>query len=176
MTQTLYLLRHAKAEPWSLGINDFERGLNHRGRHHMRRLSAWMAENLALPDTVLCSSARRTRETLSPILDTWPAMLETTSYFDDIYEATTGTLHALAEHAFAHSSTTLMVGHNPGFEYLAMSLIQSSEAGGPNKMEIGKMATGTLAVIDFPAGYAQDSGQGILRHWMSRKNLQVLAD
>ena len=37
MSQTLYLLRHAKAEPWSPGINDFERALAQRGQDHMQR-------------------------------------------------------------------------------------------------------------------------------------------
>ena len=166
MKQTLYLLRHAKAEPWSPRINDFDRGLSPRGHDHMNRLSAWMLENLTAPQTVLCSSSRRTRETLTPFLDTWPNLSKITSYRDDIYEATTGTLQTLAGHSFEHSSISLMVGHNPGCEYLALSLMRDSDAG-----DIEKMAPGTLCVIEFPAGYSADCGDGILRHWVSRNKL-----
>lgn len=166
MSQTLYLLRHAKSVPWRPGASDFDRGLNERGYEHMRRLASWMSEHLEPPETTLCSTARRTRETLSPIIDAWPQMAAGIGYLDEIYEASSGTLHALAERAFGSSDRLLLVGHNPGFEYLAISLLRTADAG-----RIDKMATGTLAVIEFPAGYEADSGQGILRHWIHRKNL-----
>ena len=166
MIQTLYLLRHAKAEPWFPGVKDFERKLSQRGKNHMSRLSDWMKDKLAPPETALCSSSQRTRETLSPLLHAWTDLSEQTLYLEEIYDATAGALDALARRYFRDSSVILMVGHNPGFEYLALSVMRDHDAG-----EINKMATGTLAVIDFPAGYVPDSGNGTLRHWISRKNL-----
>lgn len=166
MTQILYLLRHAKAEAWSPGIDDFGRCLSLRGTEHMLQLSAWMQEYLPMPGTVLCSSSRRTQETLAPILDTWPGLADRTEYLREIYEATTGTLHAIAGEAFKESQSVMMVGHNPGFEYLALRVLRDSDA-----REIEKMATGTLAVIEFENGYEADCGNGVLSHWIRRKNL-----
>lgn len=166
MSQTLYLLRHAKAEPWSPGINDFERSLSKRGRRHMDHLSEWSSETLAVPERCLCSSSARTRETIDPFFSQWQGLEGNTEYLDEIYEATTGSLHSIAETGFQTADSVMMVGHNPGFEFLAHALLRDQDANG-----ITKMATGTLAVIEFPMTYERDSGEGILRHWVKRKDL-----
>jgi phosphohistidine phosphatase len=165
MSQTLYLLRHAKAELWSPDSSDFVRRLSSRGRKHMDALSAWAFKELHLPECCLCSSSARTRETIEPFYAQWTALEQSTVYMNEIYEASSGTLHSLAEAAFETSDSVMMVGHNPGFEYLAMALLRDSDANG-----ITKMATGTLAVIEFSGTYQQDSGQGLLRNWVTRKN------
>ncbi len=166
MTQTLYLLRHAKSVPWYPGVNDFGRRVAERGHAHMQRLSAWMLEHLEPPGQVLCSTSRRTRETLSPVLAAWPQCAANTRYLDEIYEASTGTLHALAAEAFRSADSVLMVGHNPGFESLALLALRDADAA-----EITKMPTGALAVIDFPGGYEKDCGRGVLRQWVGRKEV-----
>lgn len=166
MSQTLYLLRHAKAEPWYPGINDFERALGQRGHDHMQGLSEWALEKLSAPESVLCSSSLRTRQTLIPLLDIWPQLSNRTTYLDEIYEASTGSLHALAGQAFRSSESILMVGHNPGFEQFALGVLRESDAA-----KITKMPTGVLAIIDFPNGYEHDCGQGLLRHWVKRSQV-----
>ena len=166
MSQTLYLLRHAKAELWYPGVNDISRELSDRGREHMTRLSHWLPQHLAEPSVALCSPSTRTRETLEPLFDAWPDLFHRTEYVDSIYEGSTGTLHELAERAFEKSATVLMVGHNPGLESLAHALI-SDTAG----RDLQRMSTGTLAVIEFPDGYAESFGEGRLIYWLKRKNL-----
>lgn len=166
MTQTLYLLRHAKAEPWMPGINDFARKLSERGLEHMHHLSRWALASLSEPEVVLCSSSNRTRETLEPFFKTWTDLPSHTNYMDEIYEGSTGTLHSMAEKFFERSETVMMIGHNPGFEHLATSLMRDQDSA-----QISKMATGTLAVIEFPAGYEIDCGEGVLREWITRRNL-----
>ena len=95
--QYLYLLRHADAEPWLPGVDDFSRSLIERGRWHMRSLSDWAARHLAAPGLVLCSPAARTRETLVPFLDRWPDLQRLTRYEADIYEAQAGTLQKISD-------------------------------------------------------------------------------
>ncbi len=164
--QTLYLLRHAKAVPWLPGIDDFSRSLSQRGRSHMAALSGWVQRELAPPGAVLCSPSARTRETLEPLLDTWPISDPAVVYLPQIYEASTAMLFELASDAFQAADIVLMVGHNPGFELLALDVMRSSDAG-----PIHKMPTGTLAVIDFERGWSLDAGQGGLRHWIRRRDL-----
>ena len=166
MNQTLYLLRHAKAEPWSPGINDFGRSLNQKGHDHMLHLAAWMQANLSAPGAALCSPSLRTRETIAPFFSAWPQLQDKTAYVEEMYEASTGLLHSLAEQAFEDSESVFMVGHNPGFEYLATAVLREAD-----EEKITKMATGTLAVIEFPHGYQDDSGQGVPRHRVELKNL-----
>ena len=59
---TLVVLRHAKAagEP---GVNDTQRPLTGRGRRDAGAAGRWLLAQGIRPDLVLCSSARRTRET-----------------------------------------------------------------------------------------------------------------
>ncbi|MBT8062300.1 MAG: histidine phosphatase family protein [Xanthomonadales bacterium] len=166
MSQFLYLLRHAKAEPWVPGVNDFTRPLSERGRVHMQALLARFGELIEWPEKALCSSSRRTRETLAPFVSAHPDLETNTTYSDAIYEATAGSLHALADEAFESCNSLMMVGHNPGFEHLALGLARNEDT-----TEIHKMPTGTLAVIEFPGGFRSDAGHGTLRHWIRRKDL-----
>ena len=165
-SQFLYLLRHAKAEPWYPGVNDFARPLSDRGVHHMERLAVWAEQALAPPQLVLCSPSTRTRETLDPLLNTWLGLQSVIRYEPKIYEATAGGLQGLVEAAFEETNSLMLVGHNPGFEYLALSVMNDADA-----QRISKMATGSLAVIEFRDGWAQGAGNGRLIHWVRRRDL-----
>ena len=59
----LMLLRHAKAEKAEPGERDHERALNDRGHKDAARIGAYLAKHALVPDAVLVSTARRTRET-----------------------------------------------------------------------------------------------------------------
>ena len=61
-TRTLVILRHAKAANPE-GVADPDRPLTSRGHADAAAAGAWLAHRDLQPDLVLCSSARRTRET-----------------------------------------------------------------------------------------------------------------
>lgn len=166
--QQLYLLRHAEAEPWSPLANDFSRPLSAKGKCHAQALSVWAAQHLALPDTVLCSPSKRTRETLAPLLAKWPQLLATTDYVDSIYGASLDMLLTLAEDAFSYSQRLLMVGHNPGIGELVANVLHAG-----NVVEMRTMATGTLAVIEFPGGFKSTSANGNLLEMIRHEDLPV---
>lgn len=163
MDQQLYLLRHAKAEPWNPLGNDFSRPLSKEGVHHAEALACWALDNLAAPDTILCSPSKRTRETLAPLLSRWPQLLSVTDYTDSMYGASLSMLLTLAEDAFSFSQRVLMVGHNPACETLLINSLAAGQVAGN-----GKMATGTLAVIQFPGGFKQQVANGRLLHLRRR--------
>lgn len=164
--QQLYLLRHAKAGPWSPLGNDFSRPLSDGGRRHAKALSLWAATTLTAPDTVLCSPSKRTRETLAPLLAIWPQLLSATDYVDSIYGASLDMLLTLASDAFSYSQRLLMVGHNPGIEYLLSKVTQVSDATG-----LQNMAPGTLALIEFPVGFRSASANGRLLELIKLEDL-----
>ncbi len=164
--QELYLLRHARAAPWSFGIDDFERVLDERGRAHMHALAGWVSEHLAPPGIILCSPAERTRETLSHVATAWPGSKNLTHFRPEIYEASPGTLQGLVSEALAITHPVLLVGHNPGLELLTRAVLQTADAG-----RITKMPQGTLAVIGFDRGWEDGAGHGELRHWITRNDL-----
>ena len=168
MEQRLYLLRHAEAEPWSPLGNDFSRPLGERGKRHAHAVADWAAHNLDLPDTVLCSPARRTRETLAPLLAKWPRALATTDYADSIYGASPDMLLTLAADAFSYSQRLLMVGHNPGIQTMLAATLQPVDTAGMRRMD-----TGTLAVIAFDPGFRNAAPRGRLLHLLQRKDLSL---
>ena len=168
MEQQLYLMRHAKAEPWNPVGNDFSRPLSSKGTQHADAVSSWVVKSLQAPDTILCSPAKRTRETIAPLLSRWPQLLSTTDYVDSMYGASLNMLLMLAGDAFSYSQRLMMVGHNPAFESLLLSTLQKEQAAG-----IDRMATGTLAVIEFPGGFRESTANGELLHLLRRKDFPI---
>ena len=165
MTNELYLLRHAKAEPWSPLGNDFSRSLTSSGTQHAKLVSGWALKTLTPPETILCSPAKRARETLAPLLGYWPQLLANTDYVDSMYNASLNMLLTLAGDAFSYSERLLMVGHNPGIEQMLINVLQHEQAG-----TIRHMTAGTLSVIEFPGGFERDTNNGRLLHLISREN------
>ena len=166
MKKLLYLLRHATAEPWSPLSNDFSRSLSSSGAQHAQLVAGWVLETLAPPDTVLCSPAKRTRETLAPILGHWPKLLSVTDYVDSMYGASLDMLMTLAEDAFSYSERLLMVGHNPAITEILVNVLQQHQAA-----SIQQMTPGTLAVIVFSSGFKQDAHNGQLLHMVQKRDI-----
>ena len=118
---TLYLLRHAKSSWSDPTLPDEERPLAPRGRRDAKRVAEHLVQLGIEPELVLCSSARRTRETLELIR---PALDATTSVAleAELYAATADTL---LEHLRAVPdgvASVLLIGHNPGLQDLALLL------------------------------------------------------
>jgi phosphohistidine phosphatase len=115
----LVLLRHAKSA-WP-DLPDHERPLAGRGRRDAPVMGRWLRAAGHVPDRVLCSTARRTRETwqlAQPELGTAPSV----SFEDRVYEASAAELLDLARGASPKVKTLLIVGHAPGIPELALML------------------------------------------------------
>ena len=149
----LILLRHAHAVPAGAGQADLDRPLSPEGLAEAEAAGRWLDENGQGPDCVLCSPARRTRETLE-------AVLGVIGYIDQrlepsIYDATAGALVALAD-THCDSERLLIVGHNPGLERL-VALLHSGQSG-----DYRGMPPGGIAVLTLPADAAIDPGSATL--------------
>lgn len=149
----LILLRHAHAEPASPGQADIDRPLSPHGLAEAEAAGRWLAAQGLLPDRVLCSPARRTRETLESVL-------AITGYAEQrlepsIYDATAGTLIGLLEEQ--HEVDRLMlVGHNPGMERLVALL------GNGRSDDYRGMPTSAVAILSLPAGQPVEPATGTL--------------
>jgi len=138
----LILLRHAHAEAAASGQDDIDRPLSRQGQAEAEAAGQWLKANAYLPDRVVCSSARRARETLEQVLSV-------IGYIEQkqeprIYEATPGDLMAVADEQ-KDLSRVLIVGHNPGLEQL-VALISSGQSG-----DFRGMLAGGIAVLKLPA-------------------------
>ena len=59
----LYLIRHAKSDWSDLNKNDFDRGLNKRGKRSIPLMAKALQEKGFIPDLILSSAAKRARKT-----------------------------------------------------------------------------------------------------------------
>jgi phosphohistidine phosphatase len=145
----LMLLRHAKTEKAEPGMGDHERALNARGQGDAPVIGAYMARHRLLPDLVVVSTARRTRETwdrLAAALSKKPAV----TYEDRLYNAGTQAILAVIKETSPAVRTLLVIGHNPGLHEVARHLIASGDVEARERLNEG-MPTSGLAVIDFAA-------------------------
>lgn len=143
----LILLRHAKSD-WPDGIADLERPLAARGRAAAPLVGAYLARESLIPDRVLVSSARRTRETWELVAPCLPRLPDTENE-PRIYEASCARLLAVLRDQPADVHTLMLVGHNPGMEELAETLVHEGPLLARDAMG-EKFPTGAVAVIDLP--------------------------
>jgi phosphohistidine phosphatase len=114
----LLLLRHAAARYDDPALDDHDAPLSDEGRGALSRLGGFLSERGYRPARVLCSSARRTRETvegLAPWLGGEPAL----EVLPELYLASPGRLLAHIAAAPSEATTLLVVAHNPGIGSLA---------------------------------------------------------
>jgi phosphohistidine phosphatase len=143
----LFLLRHAKSSWDDPGVRDFDRPLNLRGRAAAPLMGRHMADHALIPDRVLCSAARRTRETFGGILPFLPGDFEA-RFLGGIYECSSETYLPLIRRHGEGARRLMLIGHNPVIQETAISLIGR---GNPDLAGAiaEKFPTAGLAVIDF---------------------------
>jgi phosphohistidine phosphatase len=144
----LMLLRHAKSDWSSPGMADRDRPLNARGIADARTMNVYFARHALAPELVLCSPAKRTRQTMDAIVKGWPKDVELT-FADKLYEATPETIISLIRAAPPAVHALLVIGHNPGMHEAARLLVAAGDVERREKLS-EKFPTAALAVIDFP--------------------------
>lgn len=144
----LMLLRHAKSSWADTGQADLDRPLNDRGKRSAVAVGRYMASNGLLPQLVLCSPARRARETWGLVageLTTIPEILVAA----EIYNFGDGkALMECLRHKAGAAQSVLFVGHNPSIAGLAQALIGAGSGRLRERLE-EKYPTAALAVISF---------------------------
>jgi len=153
--RTLLLFRHAKSA-WP-DVADHDRPLARRGIRAAPVMGRWLREAGLLPGQVLCSTARRARETwqyAQPGLAATPPV----TFDARIYEGAAADLLALIREVPPATGTLLLVGHNPAIEDLALLLAAAPGAAagpGPGGSRPGdlermrsKFPTAAIAVLE----------------------------
>ncbi len=114
----LIVMRHAKAERGD-GKTDYDRELEPRGLADASAIAAAIAEAKLAPDTIICSAARRTRDTLAAMLQHFPGDVEITLR-RSLYDAELPDWRDAVR--TAQGRCILLIGHNPAIHELALTL------------------------------------------------------
>ena len=121
--QFVHLLRHAKSN-WKTGLPDHERPLAKRGRRAAKAIRRHLEDDGFHSELVLCSTARRARETLEliePALGSAVVQIE-----DSLYGASSGVLLDRLRAVPDGVGSVMLIGHNPGLQQLALDLAKPS--------------------------------------------------
>ena len=148
MTRRLLLIRHAKSSWDDAGLPDHERPLSARGRRSAALLGAYLRAEGLLPDVVLCSSSRRTRETLERLaIDEAEPRVEDELYGADHREL----LERLRR--LQDAGAVALIGHNPGIHDFAVDLAGPDLGDGAVRLR-EKFPTGALARYEVDGAWA----------------------
>jgi phosphohistidine phosphatase len=126
------------------------------------------------PDEILCSSARRTRETIEGVLPGRPFLVDHT-----LYAASGGDVIERLRQVDASRRSVMVVGHNPAMQTIVLRLAcdegndrPSSELAAPLSDIARKFPTGALATLEFDCPWADLApGCATLRDYVRPKAL-----
>ena len=113
MIRRLIFMRHAEAQMPQYGKTDKDRAITMEGMHQLDVLRLKLQGKLAGVDYVVCSNARRTRQTLEGIKPLLPANIEIV--FDDgLYKGEQKTIWDMIGAVDSKYKGIIVIAHNPG--------------------------------------------------------------
>jgi phosphohistidine phosphatase len=155
----LFVLRHAKSSWDDPVLDDHERPLAARGVRAVKLLNKYVRDHGIQPTVVLCSTSRRTRETLAGVDPGGETLIE-----PDLYEATCGSLIARLQRVPGETQSVMLIGHNPAMQMLVLRLTgangdHGNGSTGPLEADLAelqrKFPTGALATLTFDCEWSQ---------------------
>lgn len=166
----LIVMRHAKSDWTTNAGSDFDRPLAKRGIRDAPKMGRWLSEKGLVPDLIISSPALRAKQTALAVAEKLAIAEEKIVWERDIYEASLAELIEVVDDHSTLAGVQLLVGHNPGLDYLVEHL--SSQQ--PQYDRKGKlMTTAAVAVLDFGAGpISSKNGSASLEILMRPKELK----
>ncbi|MCC7049085.1 MAG: histidine phosphatase family protein [Alphaproteobacteria bacterium] len=149
MSRRLYLMRHAKSSWDDDARGDRDRDLSARGRQAADRMGAYCAAERIAPALILCSTAKRTRETLARLAPHLPNARRI-EFEEGLYLAGAAELVRRLRQVEDALPSVMLLGHNPGLQELAATLCRGGDEAALARLR-GKYPTGALAEIALPA-------------------------
>src|ERR1700722_16689039 len=150
----LYVLRHAKSSWDEPGLDDHDRPLAPRGRAAAKAMAGHVRAQGIGPELVICSSARRARETLDGVDPTGQRLIE-----PGVYSASATDLLQRLRRVPDAIEAVMVIGHNPTLQMLVLRLADpgGDTLGDDSDLEVvrSKFPTGALATLCFAGGWRE---------------------
>ena len=167
----LLLLRHAKSSWDEATLSDHARPLNTRGRRAADAMAERMRGLGLAPDVVLCSSSRRTLQTLESLqpLEDSPMVEVMDALYLAPWQGLLETLNQVPDTA----RSVLLIAHNPGLHDLGLALAGPAAADAPLVQRLAEdYPTGALAEFGVTAPWRElREGGGRLVRFLRPKDL-----
>ena len=125
----LVLTRHAKSSWDNLNLTDHDRPLNRRGREDAKLVAKYLATYEYTYKTILCSTSKRTSETLEIFLN-YIHKVDQVNYLSYLYHASAETIRKEIM-TLDTGGTYMILGHNPGIEVFLRNLNNDSSLKAP---------------------------------------------
>ncbi len=122
--RTLIILRHAKADRPS-AVGDLDRPLTERGHADAGAAGVWLAARGYLPDLVICSPSKRTRQTwhgVAVALSAAAPAAPSVHYEPALYESGVDEILHVLKGVEPQYRVALVIGHNPTVSQLSALL------------------------------------------------------
>ncbi len=144
----LGILRHAKSDWDDIGLRDFDRGLNDRGRKGAALMGDHIRKHGVKWEKVMASPAARVRRTLEASkLD--GGSPDTVDWQQNAYLASSVTLMELLRTVDGDPATILLSAHNPGLQELIFELVPPDAENDLFDEAATKFPTATFAVLEL---------------------------
>ncbi len=143
MQRTLVMIRHAKSS-WANPLqSDFERPLNKRGEHEAQEMGNLLKKMGLVPDLLICSKAKRTRQTAKRIADAVSYDKELIQKEEKLYHCISSVFDEVIFEIDDSIQTVFIVAHNPGITEFVNYL--------SHEFKVMEMPTCGIAAIQFDA-------------------------
>lgn len=143
--KTVILMRHGKSSWKDRSLDDHDRPLNRRGREAALAMARWLEARGLRPEIVLCSSSRRTCETLELMREAVHEPTESRIH-PDLYEAAPATLLGALRRLPERCDTVLLIGHQPELGELLRALTRRVRRADDTRA-FEKFPTAAIAVL-----------------------------
>lgn len=150
MLRRLIFMRHAEAQMTQYGKPDKDRAITMEGMNQLEALRLKLRGKLSGVDFVICSNAKRTRQTLEGLKQLLPANVEV--IFDDsLYQGDQNLIWETINKVDSKYKGLLIIAHNPGLSQVVQWI---ADLGGRS---IRQIPTGGMAICSTKAVWSDVS-------------------
>ena len=169
-------MRHAKSSWNDPALSDFDRQLSNRGRKAAPRIGNHIRDIGLVPDLVICSTAKRTRETWNLVAEAFGGDINV-KLLKSLYLASPSQLCRAIRAVPSDIDPLLVIAHNPGIQELACRLSGDPKDERTRVLSTAlhtKFPTAALAILtlDTSSWSDTDYGQASLEDFICPRDLR----
>lgn len=141
----LFLLRHAKSSWDDPALPDHERPLAPRGRRASKLVAEHLRHERIVPELVLCSWSRRTRETFDAIAEGIDGPIDV-RFERNLYETSAADMLDRLHRVDDEVASVMVIGHHPAIQDLALILARGGRHAETIRRKFPTAALATLTL------------------------------